>query len=64
MFNCIRLKTSGILESEKGPKFGNFLANLVEFRVSKMSFCCWDTLSQISRLQLILIFLFNEYLYN
>ena len=31
-------KTFGILETEEVPKIGNFLANLVEFRVQKGHF--------------------------
>ena len=34
------------------PKFVNFRANLVEFWVSKWSFYGWDTVFQLSRLQL------------
>ena len=38
----------GILESQKGPKFAYFLANLVELRVSKGLFSVWDTPSYTS----------------
>ena len=59
MFGCISGRSGGgkgienlKIERFKIEKLGSFRANLVAFRVSKCSFSGWDTVSQISRLQL------------
>ena len=38
------LKLFGYFESEKGPKFGNFMEKLAEFLVQKGHLVVWDTL--------------------
>ena len=53
--NCIRLKDFGgnYWSPKEKHEIVSFRANLIEFRVLKCSFSGWDTVSQLSCLQLI-----------